>query len=213
MIPGSYIAVISHLAASGLLGRYKGWEVRDTFLVLVPGPTNFFVHLLRVPLEESTIVEQVLKTGTGAINVEACRVGAEEIKTTAFKRNDNRWQTRGGFYTPGRVNPENAHIGRWPPNLLLIHAPECSALKCVNDCPASLLDLQGEHMGSHASGLVSGFRRGSKATNATNFFAKNEFSISHGYGYETMGVSRFFPQFKDISEMLTWINHLINPAL
>lgn len=166
MIPGSHIAVVSHLAASGLVGRYKGWEVRDTFLVLAPGPTNFFVHLFRVPLEESTIVKQVLKTGTGSLNIRACRVGTEEIKTSVIVRTNNRWQERGGYYTPGRVFYGHAHVGRWPSNLLLIHAPGCLT-KCSDACPIPLLGTQGQ----------------------------------------------FFPQFKDVPEMLAWIDLLINRPL
>ena len=125
MLPGTHVAVVSRSETMGLLGRLQGWELRDTLLVLMPGPTNLFIYLFRVPLEEKTIAAQVLKTGTGGLNIDECRIG--------LARNDSR---------PGRGTHSGNHgkelpslsadwgawvttKGRWPSNLLLIHHLEC----------------------------------------------------------------------------------------
>jgi DNA modification methylase len=63
------------------------------------------VVVARKPLE-GTVAANVLKHGTGAINVDACRV-------------------------------EGA---RWPANILLTHAPDCSDEGCAPGCPCAAMD-------------------------------------------------------------------------
>jgi len=67
-------------------GRYLGWELRDTLLLLLPGPTTLFAALYRVPLQESTVAAQVLKTGTGGIWIDGCRVSGTSVDTRGLKR-------------------------------------------------------------------------------------------------------------------------------
>jgi len=149
MRAGEHIAVVSTAAANNLWGRYNGWEVRDTFLVLTPGPTNFFICLLRTTLEESTIAKQVLKTGTGALNIEVCRVGSSKRVPVSPKTVAASTHT---VSMPGLAggSGHDPNIGRWPPNLLLIHHPKCSHNKiknlwgCLESCPVKSLDKQTE---------------------------------------------------------------------
>lgn len=102
-----------------------------TLLVLIPGPSALYVSLLRVPLEEPTVAKQVLKTGTGGLNIDACRVNIP----------NGDWKGKGGGGVHERWNGEpiknivygkgyrrNRPIyttGRWPSNLLLVHHEEC----------------------------------------------------------------------------------------
>jgi len=65
MTPGQHIAVVTKHAHEACKGRHLGWELRDTLLVISPGPTSFYVLLFRVPCEESTVAAQMLRTGTG----------------------------------------------------------------------------------------------------------------------------------------------------
>jgi len=53
------------------------------------------IHILRKPLSTSTIAQSLVRHGTGAININACRLRADA--------------------------PE----GRWPPDLILEHLPGC----------------------------------------------------------------------------------------
>jgi site-specific DNA-methyltransferase (adenine-specific) len=73
------------------------------------------ITVARKPLI-GTIAENVLQHGTGAINVDGCRVGTEIIKTCA--------KAKGGSFTSvGNAQgfngcPESTHAGRWPANLI-----------------------------------------------------------------------------------------------
>ena len=70
MDPGTSVVVVFH----DLSARFEGLEVRDTFLVMLPKCKVLCLGLCRVPLSQPTIVEQILKTGTGALNIDVCRV-------------------------------------------------------------------------------------------------------------------------------------------
>lgn len=76
------------------------------------------ILLCRKPLD-GTIAETVLKWGTGAINIEACRVpitdGAKMARNN--KPGNNGWKNSSGGQNNAAINGEPA--GRWPPNLLL----------------------------------------------------------------------------------------------
>lgn len=102
------------LVAVGI--RAAGFECRDTIAHQQAGPTWVPILVFRKPIEESTVAKQVLKTGTGAINIEACRV---ELRVA----------------TPS---------GRWPANLTLQHAG-CDERGCIDGCPVKVLDGQSGH--------------------------------------------------------------------
>jgi site-specific DNA-methyltransferase (adenine-specific) len=67
--------------------------------------------LARKPLA-GTVAATVLEHGTGALNIDGCRVGTDE--NTA---------------------------GRWPPHLLLTHAADCGET-CADGCPVAEMDAQ-----------------------------------------------------------------------
>lgn len=92
------------------------WEGWGTALKPAHEPIVF----ARKPLI-GTVAQNVLEHGTGAINVNACRIGSE---STERKRtgndfglvNDDGWETPG---TNGSV------AGRWPANVVFSHLEEC----------------------------------------------------------------------------------------
>lgn len=64
---------------------------------------------------KGTVSNNVLKYGTGAINIDECRVGDEEIST----HNAPKGTFAGGEENRGSdTNSYKTHIGRWPANLL-----------------------------------------------------------------------------------------------
>ena len=78
------------------------------------------IVVARKPLA-GTVVSTVLAYGTGALNVDGCRVGSDTI--TQHGRNDSPNSSMSG-----RNYAEEAGrtwSGRWPPNVLLTHAPGC----------------------------------------------------------------------------------------
>lgn len=74
------------------------------------------ICLARKPLEKGlSIVENVLKWGTGAINIDGCRVGSDEVYTNASKTLGN-----GIIYGASKPRQKSEiRIGRYPSNLLL----------------------------------------------------------------------------------------------
>jgi hypothetical protein len=115
---GAHIIVFGD-ASVGMSARTAGFEVRDC--ILVAGPeTTCTAWLLRKPIAESTVAAQVLKTGTGALWIDGCRIGTSGgmTKHTTWAGSD-AW---GGNRTTGVWVD---HGGRWPTNILFVHGPGC----------------------------------------------------------------------------------------
>lgn len=92
------------------------------------------ILVFRKPLAESTVAKQVLATGTGAMNIDACRVRfrSTEDKASAFPGGvlTSRDVTGGGLGAgikdcERKVFEADRPAGRWPANLLLSHSSEC----------------------------------------------------------------------------------------
>jgi DNA modification methylase len=96
------------------------WEGWNTTLK----PAHEIWWLVRKPIVEKTVVAQVLATGTGAINVDACRVGAGHDKggLACFERSALNSAVDGSFR---KAVETDSTVGRWPANVVLSHAPEC----------------------------------------------------------------------------------------
>ncbi len=81
------------------------------------------ICLARKPLAMGTVAAQVLATGTGAINIDACRVSG--VGNLTFER-DAGGRSRELYRTGtvvGAAIPSST--GRWPANVLFCHAPGC----------------------------------------------------------------------------------------
>ncbi len=93
------------------------------------------IHLLRKPCSEGTVAANVLRHGTGALNIDASRVGtAADVPSVhatrksdypqSYTGNGAGWgRTRGG-YAGDEVHWEPKG-GRWPANLVLQHLDGC----------------------------------------------------------------------------------------
>jgi len=89
---------------------------------------------MRKPLD-GTIAANVLKHGTGAINVDGCRVGTDTITThRPIAQSDNKVLGKFGG------GPTTHHTGRWPANVVLGCA--CDGDTHDDDCAAAMLDAQ-----------------------------------------------------------------------
>jgi DNA modification methylase len=78
-------------------------------------PAHEPIVLARKPIAEKTVATNVLKYGTGGINIDGCRVGTEDKLVRPFvKRDDNEVYGK-GLGAGVQDEPD----GRWPPNVLL----------------------------------------------------------------------------------------------
>lgn len=84
------------------------------------------ICLARKPLSEPTIAANVLRWGTGALNIDACRVEAEE-RPNIGRRKDEAIDAARNCYGSG-INGSKClgttSVGRWPANILIDDSQE-----------------------------------------------------------------------------------------
>jgi site-specific DNA-methyltransferase (adenine-specific) len=112
------------------------------------------VVVARKPLE-GTVAANVLKYGTGAMNIDASRVPTSD--RLGGGHSSSGQQMSDGWHRPWMDDPEAVEanaarsraavekaeaLGRWPANILLTHAPDCSDEGCVAGCPCAAMDEQ-----------------------------------------------------------------------
>ena len=95
------------------------------------------IHVLRKPCSEGTVAANVLKYGTGAINVDGCRVqgggAVHAVQSDPGKRTGTVGTDLGftrqdvdTFRAAQAASIERTNtLGRWPANVLFTHAPGC----------------------------------------------------------------------------------------
>lgn len=168
-------------------------------------PTWEPILVFRKPFSEKTLSENVLKYGTGAINIDACRVKHSSPEDLAqHKAGVEAIKARGGAMANSWKNSsdlsganEVTSAGRWPSNLVLAHAEGCNQgpedvtiWACVPGCPVAALDAQSGATTSGAMKREVGAYKGESTTG----FIRGRSGPSNQHG-DKGGASRFFPQF------------------
>jgi DNA modification methylase len=166
-------------------------------------PAHEPIVVARKPLI-GTVAQNVLEHGTGALNVDGCRIGSDTERGNRYGGKAPRG-SGGPVSIPGpREEVWNVPAGRWPANVALSHLPECErvgtrhgdpdgteqveAWRCAEGCPVAELDRQSGSVGGGdgkdwSAGPIHG--TGSGAT-----FLGEKATGQH-YG-DTGGASRFF---------------------
>lgn len=118
-------------AASAASAAWDGWGT-----ALKPASEHWI--LARKPLG-GTIAECVLKNGTGAINIDGCRIacapddaeklaaGVESIRARGGSM-ENSWKNSSDLSGANPASP----LGRWPSNVLLSHSDECKRIELAS---------------------------------------------------------------------------------
>ena len=147
-IDGIALVVASALApiAASLSGDQAAASSADPTATTEADARNSVSHepivVARKPLV-GTVASNVLAHGTGAINIDGCRVG-----TTVETWPKSRSYPFGGDVTYGSTNAPteatgDAPAGRWPANTILTHAPDCDPDGgCGAGCPCAEMDAQ-----------------------------------------------------------------------
>ncbi len=160
-------------------------------------PAHEPIVLARKPLAgEAIVAVSVLEQGTGGLNVDGCRIGFTSDADKGSAKPQGRATAKIGALAGGtqhdgersEFGPDDA-AGRWPPNVLLTHDPNCNGA-CVLGCPVAALDQQSGNTGAQAR--VKGTEPRSKTDAIFGKFAgrlEGEFYGDRG------GASRFFPTF------------------
>jgi hypothetical protein len=85
------------------------------------------IILARKPLV-GTVARTVSEYGTGALNIDGCRIGhasAEDLAASQAKNPGRSDLVTSGVYGEGRPQQRVNADGRWPANVVLSHSPEC----------------------------------------------------------------------------------------
>ena len=108
------------------------------------------IHVLRKPCSEPTVAANVLRWGTGGINVDGCRVSTcDNLNGGAYAKNGNsRWDDAENwrYKRLGEAGGYKQPTGRWPANLILQHLDGCvqdGVKKVKASAPASGPTLTG----------------------------------------------------------------------
>jgi site-specific DNA-methyltransferase (adenine-specific) len=162
--------------SSTLTKGQSQWEGWGTALK----PANEPICVARKPLSEKSVAENVLRWGTGGINIDGCRVGTELISHGTSKA-DIRGGSLDGSISGSRPRLQvEEHIteGRFPANIIL------------DEIAGELLDQQ--------SGIIKGGKNMEPFMNeAHNDIKMNSSKVINRKGYEDKGgASRFFYQAK-----------------
>jgi DNA modification methylase len=169
------------------------------------------IILAQAPLE-GTYAQNILKWGCGALNISACRIGADKVQINKLEKWSGFGQEKRPDYTPTQSQ------GRWPANFLLSHSSECieekayighlgehprllleredyppaddlektTVWRCVPDCPVAILDGQS---GESKDGKIKPYKE--KALNPSSFDFTGRQKPAFDYGGQG-GASRFF---------------------
>jgi site-specific DNA-methyltransferase (adenine-specific) len=150
--------------------------------------------LARAPLACGTVADNVLAYGTGALEIDAGRIGTSGEDAARHAAEWNRtWIKRGGeIYgkDKGTRSGEGAAAGRWPANVALSHHDECNGV-CHADCPVWML---GEQAGVRTSGKQAAgghVRRSDKTRHSYGTFPGERCEGDALYG-DSGSAARFF---------------------
>lgn len=102
--------------------EWEGWGTNVA-------PAHEVWWLCRKPLAEDTIAAQVLATGTGAIHIDACRIGTRN-QTVVRGGNKDR-SAYGKFAHDSEVKEFHYETGRWPTNAVFSHNGACTPRSVV----------------------------------------------------------------------------------
>ena len=91
------------------------WEGWGTALK----PAHEPIVVARKPLSEKSVAENVLKWGTGGMNIDVSRIGTEQIKSNGYYNLDNDVSVPMNNIKTKEQFEGDIHTGRWPANIIL----------------------------------------------------------------------------------------------
>lgn len=166
--------------------QWDGWGT-----ALKPATEHWI--LVRKPLA-GTVAANVQEHGTGALNVDACRIpsGPDHAEKCAsvVGLDSNRNGAAYREWTGARADSFSPE-GRWPANLILSHSEWCEdGGACLPGCPVAMLDAQS---GTSTDGVAVQRNGGGQKLGEHGIYggAKGLVRPDVGYG-RTGGASRFF---------------------
>lgn len=149
----------------------KKWNGYGTALK----PSNEPICVARKPLSEKSVAENVIKWGTGGINIDGCRIGTDTISTIHNPKITGKMGQAHGEQKGYIEGDDTEHEGRFPANIIL------------DETAAELLDEQSgfsktNHKGNRTDkGVVAGvngFGRGTEVARQDSGGASRFFYVA-----------------------------------
>ena len=139
------------------------------------------IHVLRKPLSEGTVASNVLKHGTGGLNIDASRItshgdranesgggaGAGQYDDGVRSRTEER--TYGGTLGGRVADPHPG--GRWPANVILQHLDGC---RCEGVKRVKGSSCRSDHIGKGREGDHTNGIYGAKASKITTAYVDSD---------------------------------------
>lgn len=166
----------------------------------------------RKPLSEKTVAENVRRWGVGALNIDGCRIHAEDAKGGAYtvtrlkpgatlNRTGGNWRPDGGDVFHGEMKP-----GRWPANVLHDGSPE--VVRTFPDAPGQQRALVGgEDSGNQGYGKLGA--RAAFAPRSDEGSAARFFYTAKADAEDRLGTRH--PTVKPVN-LMRWLVRLVTPA-
>jgi len=230
-----------HSIAIGSPLREQG-PLRDTILILLPGPEVMPIALHREPLD-GTVIDTVLKYGHGGLNIDGCRVSTDE---STLRPNSGQGTVKEQWRMSVRPHVSGSTSGRWPPNLLLVHGPECRQVG-TTEVAAPVINRFSDGMKPFGDGAGHPYEQSGGGTESVPVWECQDdcpvrlldeqsgvtqsavrtggdgaaydpsqenwrFRRVNGGFTDTGGASRFFPQFASLDDAMAWLRKLIQPV-
>lgn len=163
----------------------KQWEGWGTALK----PASEHWILVRKPCSEKTVAANVIKYGTGGINIDACRIGPADPDLNRKSRANRLQQSLTQVQMTIAESISNTLQGRFPANLIFSHSEYCTDIQCDIECAIKKLDEQSIAGGMHSAGKQRSNQRNISGE------AKGLFPMHDAGGHrlgDFGGASRFF---------------------
>lgn len=151
-------------------------------------PAAEFWWLVRKPCSEKTVAANVLKWGTGGLNIDGCRIqsGARPLRESVTNNRKDSWVYGDGTGTGSKAIGETTE-GRFPANLVFSHSPNCTEDACdMFECAVKMLDEQSGHL------KTGGDPRKTKQSSTGLYGMGSNIPSGPGFAGDSGGASRFF---------------------
>lgn len=146
--PGAGNKIVTAPATHG----HRAWQGWGTALK----PANEPICVARKPLSESTVAKNVLKHGTGAINIDGCRIAhasSDDLAISQAKNPGRDDEVTSGVYGANRPQQSVNVSGRWPANVVISHPEGCRLVGMKKVKPANGSGIASDKGGGFSRGI------------------------------------------------------------
>ena len=198
--PGAYALVwalprTSHWAGTAI--EDAGWRIVDRVAHVFGSGFPKHKSKLKPAVEDWWLAWNPDRKATPLPGIDACRVAAPDGLTSGGRcvGSSPMPMSRAGSVAENRDRSEEHPAGRWPPNLLLSHHPDCDG-SCVDGCPVRLMGEQGGERTSGAANIPAGVAEAGSWRHMEGRTDPRVRTVPYHCEASTGSAARFYPNFR-----------------